>query len=117
MQPEELILNLRPGPTPPTKPMQSEAGKALEGLSHSEILSADTCLNCGGEKLKGYTLCTSCYNRLSPLLQRCLPRRVRNFIYIDQQAEISGLTHKVFRDTFKQALWFLEKRANEETKA
>jgi hypothetical protein len=73
-------------------------------LGVSEILAADTCLSCGGPKTPGQTLCTTDHGLLSFMIQRCLPDRVRNYLYIDEREEVAGINKQQFMEIFQAAL-------------
>ena len=73
-------------------------------LSVSEVLSADTCLSCGGPKSSGQTLCTTCHGFLSFLIQKCLPTHVRGYLYVDEKSEVAGIDKNQFMEVFQSAL-------------
>lgn len=79
--------------------------EAVGQLSISEIISADTCLACGGDKQAGQTLCARDHGLLPFLLRHALPTHLKGHLYIDEQELIDGhFTKREFMEVFQTAL-------------
>jgi hypothetical protein len=86
----------------------------VDSLSISEIVSADTCLACGGPKAPGYVFCRTDYEFLPALHKKCIPPFMRGYLFADENREVRGhYSKKQFMEVFKQALETLsDLRAN-----
>lgn len=74
-------------------------------LSVSEIVSADTCLACGGNKARGQTLCARCHGLLPFPLSQALPTHLKGYLFSDEQKLIAGhYSKKEFKGVFQFAL-------------
>ena len=79
--------------------------EAVSKLSISEIVSTDTCLACGGDKLPGQTICARDHGLLPFLLRNALPTHLKGHLYLEEQDLIDGhFTKSEFMDLFKTAL-------------
>ncbi len=79
--------------------------EVFKSFSISEVLSADTCLSCGGAKLPGQTLCGGCHGRLPYVHSQALPSYMKHYLFADEHKIVTGhYTRKTFKEIFVLAL-------------
>ena len=77
----------------------------VDQFSVSEILSADSCLSCGGKKTPGEPICRTCHGLLPFLHQKMLPAFMRGYLFADEKLKVDGhYDKKTFMEVFKSAL-------------
>lgn len=77
----------------------------VDQFSVSEILSAQSCWSCGGQKLPGEPVCKKCHSLLPFLHQKVLPSFMRGYLFADERKKVDGHYDKrQFIEVFKSAL-------------